>query len=194
MKGQILLVDDDSNFLMGLQRALRNEDFQILCATSADEALFILSEKLIDLVVSDHAMPGTTGTELLATVCRKFPDTVRFILTGKATLDVAVEAINKGEISRFFVKPCNTTDLAVSIRQSLEQKELMSQAKRLLRKVQQQSDTLSLIESKHPGITDVKRDEEGVILIEDIHVDLNTLINEIDRALEPEKAKDETAP
>ncbi|MEE8292463.1 MAG: ATP-binding protein [Candidatus Tectomicrobia bacterium] len=120
----ILLLDDEPNVLSALRRALRKEPYALLCAHSADEAFDLLYTREVDVVVSDQDMPGMTGTEFLAKVYQEFPHITRFILTGKATLEVALQAINAGAISQFFTKPCNAEALALSIRTALGQKDL----------------------------------------------------------------------
>ena len=184
MEHMVLLVDDDPNILSSLKRSLRREKYEIHCVPSAEEALKILSKEPIDVVVSDQEMPGMNGTELLARVHQQFPDTVRFILTGKATLDIAIDAINKGAISRFFIKPCNTLDLAVTIRQALQQKELLMQARRLLCKVRRQSEILHKLEEKEPGITRIERDEQGAIVLDDIPADFEQFMKKTYESLE----------
>lgn len=124
MPHTVLLVDDEPNVLAGLQRVFYREGYEILCANSGNEALNILRTKPVDVVISDQDMPGMTGTAFLAKVREEFPETIRFILTGKATLDHAIQAINTGAVSRFFTKPCNNIDLTVAIRQALQQKDL----------------------------------------------------------------------
>jgi len=88
------------------------------------------------------------------------------ILTGHADLEAAIRAINEGEIYRFFTKPCNMIDLAVTVRQALQHKEAVEESQRLQKVVKQQSDLLSDIEKEYPGITDVKRNKEGAIILE----------------------------
>ena len=183
MSRKLLLVDDDPNLLSSLQRSLRREDYEICCATSAESALKILNTEPIDVVVSDQDMPGMKGTDFLAKVLRDYPDTVRFMLTGKATLEVALQAINNGAISRFFIKPCNIIDLAVSIRQALQQKELLQQARRLLQKVQNQSAVLQEVEREAPGITKVKRDAQGAVLLENIPENFEAFMKEVQETL-----------
>ncbi len=183
MTHKVLLVDDEPNVLFALKRSLRKEDFDIHTAASGEEALQILRNEEIDVVVSDQDMPGMTGTKLLARAKEEFPDTVRFMLTGKATLEVAVEAINEGAISRFFMKPCNITDLTVTIRQALQQKELMTKAMQLVRKVQTQNEVLKQVEKQYPGITAVKRDVYGRIVLPDTPENYETLIKHINETL-----------
>lgn len=94
--------------------------------------------------------------------------TIRIILTGHASLEGVIRAINEGEIYRFFTKPWNDIDLAITIRQSLEQKELIAQNQLLLKKVREQSSILQELEKEHPGITRVKKDSTGAIVVDDI--------------------------
>jgi len=173
---KVLLVDDDPSVLTGLSRMLHDEPFEVVTALSGNEALSILEETPIDVVVSDHDMPGMTGVELLSRVHTLYPDTVRFMLTGKATLDVAIEAINKGAISRFLTKPCNGTDLVVTIRHALTEKDLTIEARGLLKKVREQSVVLQDLERSNPGITRIERDEHGATAIDDVPENIDDLI------------------
>jgi two-component system, probable response regulator PhcQ len=108
----ILLVDDEPNVTDALKRALRREPYELLTATSAFAAQQILERQHVDVVVSDEQMPGMSGSELLSSVRKQFPHTIRMILSGQASLEAAVRAINEGEVYRFFLKPCNPTDLS----------------------------------------------------------------------------------
>ncbi len=73
---KILFVDDEPAVLAGLRDALRREPFRIFTAHSADQALAMLEQESIDVIVSDERMPGICGAGLLARVCRTYPDTV----------------------------------------------------------------------------------------------------------------------
>ena len=186
MAHKVLLVDDEPNVLMALRRALRKEPYQILTACSGNEALDLLETTEIDVVVSDQEMPGMTGTELLSRVDMLYPDTMRFMLTGKATLDTAIQAINKGAITRFFTKPCNELDLVITIRQALEHKDLMTQAWRLLKKVKRQNALLEGLEHGSAGIAQVGRESTGVIDLDEDDlsaIDYDAFIEELHRTL-----------
>ena len=167
MQHTVLVVDDEPVIREMLTEALTREPYEILCAGSAEEALAILSQEPVDVVLSDEKMPGMDGSEFLAIVRQQYPDTIRMILTGHASLESAIRAINEGEIYRFFTKPCNMVDLMVTIRQALQQKELMAENQRLHQTVQQQSLSLETLEKQHPGITKVKRDARGVVIIDE---------------------------
>jgi two-component system probable response regulator PhcQ len=180
MSHTVLFVDDEPHVTEALKRGLRREPYEILSARSAAEALEILAHKTVDVVVSDERMPGISGSEFLSVVCKKHPAIIRIILTGNATLDAAIRAINEGEIYRFLTKPCNDVDLAVTIRQALQQKALISGSQRLLKTVRYQSALFQELEKEHPGITSVKRDSAGTILVEDTECDLQRLLEQID--------------
>jgi DNA-binding NtrC family response regulator len=163
---RVLLVDDDPNLLDALRRALRKDPFQILTAPSGAEALSILEDEHIDVVVSDQDMPGMSGTEFLSQVQEKFSETIRFMLTGNATLETAIDAINKGAITRFFTKPCNPVDLAVTIRQVTDHKVLLDRTKRLLQTSRRQSSVIEQLERRFPGITAVDKDKQGAVILD----------------------------
>jgi len=159
--------------------ALRKQPYAFLTATSGDEALQALIDNHVDVVVSDEQMPNMTGSEFLGIVRRKYPHTVRIVLTGHASLDAAIRAINEGEVYRFLTKPCNPSDLAYTIQQGLQFRDLTRESSRLLSKVRRQKAFLRELEEQHPGITRVNADERGAIIIEDVDVD--ALIREIEQ-------------
>jgi adenylate cyclase len=85
-------------------------------------------------MISDQDMPGMSGQALLRIVRKRYPAITRLMLTGKATLESAVDAINNGGIWRLLQKPCDFIDLIMSIRQGLQQRKLMIAAYQLLKK------------------------------------------------------------
>ncbi|MFC1815256.1 response regulator [Thermodesulfobacteriota bacterium] len=163
----VLIVDDQQTMLDLLKEVFTREAYHVLRATSAKEALSILEQKQADVIISDEKMPGMSGTEFLAIVKKKYPDIIRIILTGHANLDSAIRAINEGEVYRFFTKPCNMTDLTVTIRQALQQKDLMEQNRRLLETVRRQSLSIKNLEKRYPGIAKIKKDPGGAIIIDE---------------------------
>jgi len=179
MQHTILLVDDEPNVLAGLQRVLRKEPYLLYSAASAEIALVTLRARTVDVVISDQDMPGMQGTTFLAQVRQEFPETVRFMLTGKATLEVALQAINAGAISHVFTKPCNPAELAVTMKQALRQKAVEAEGKRLLLAVGQRSGTLDRLERSHPGITRVRRDQDGVIIAEPDDTPIEELLRQL---------------
>jgi putative nucleotidyltransferase with HDIG domain len=127
----VLFVDDEPNILRAIQRVLRNEGITVLTAASAEEALNILAHTEAHAVVSDQDMPGTSGVELLAQVRDHYPAIVRMMLTGYTAMDVAVEAINRGEIFRLIMKPWNDEELKTILRQAFDHFDLKHEIRRL---------------------------------------------------------------
>ncbi len=165
-KPTVLLVDDDPGVPAALARLLRREPWRILVAHSGEEALDILGREEVDVIVTDEQMPGMRGSELLAAVRRRRPEVVGMILSGQATLEAAIRAINEGRIWRFFVKPANPVDLRFSIRQALELRELLAENRRLAAELEERDRVLRELEERHPGITELREDEEGAILLD----------------------------
>lgn len=128
----ILLVDDEASVRAGLSRALHDPAYRILEAASPADALLLMAQEPVDVVLTDHLMPGMTGLEFLKVVRERFPDTNRIMLTGHADMDVAVKAIQEGEIYRFLSKPCDQTELRVTVHLALEQLALTREHRRLL--------------------------------------------------------------
>ncbi len=125
MKYSVLLVDDSEGVLRSLQRTLRlSGGYDIYLAESARDALNLMSDVKIDMVITDHKMPEMTGTELLNTIRTLYPETIRIMLTGESDMNIAKEAINNGAIYRFFTKPWDDYELLISIRHAFLQKEI----------------------------------------------------------------------
>ncbi len=78
----LLIVDDEPRILSALRRVLRREPYDVLTAESTADALRILDERPVDLVLSDHKMPGMSGLHFLGCVAERRPDAVRMLITG----------------------------------------------------------------------------------------------------------------
>ena len=183
MSPKVLFVDDEPNITQSSKYILRKETYEVLSASSADEALSILRRQPVDVVVSDEKMPGMSGTKLLSIIRQEYPHIVRIILTGNASLETAMAAINEAETYRFLIKPCNGLDLAITIRQALQHKELMSKSRDLLKITRQQLGLLTELEKRHPGITNMDMKSNGAIILDAPIEDCDTLIKKIDAEL-----------
>jgi putative nucleotidyltransferase with HDIG domain len=127
----VLFVDDELNILKAVQRLLRHEDMEVLCASRASEALELLGRQPAHVVVSDQRMPEMTGVDLLAAIRERHPEIIRMMLTGYTEMNVAVEAINRGEIYRLITKPWNDEELKATLRQAFDHFDLKEEIKRL---------------------------------------------------------------
>ncbi|MAJ59648.1 MAG: hypothetical protein CBC48_06490 [bacterium TMED88] len=136
---RVLFVDDESNILKAIQRLLRAESVEVLTAQRPEEALELLEQTDVQLVVSDHRMPGMSGADLLSVVRERHPEIVRVMMTGYTHMDVAVEAINRGEIYRLITKPWNDDELRLTLKQALDHYTLKQEVQRLNHVTRQQN-------------------------------------------------------
>mgnify|MGYP001161057930 FL=1 len=129
---KILLVDDEERLLTSLSRQLRGK-FDVLTAIGGEQALeALVNGDEIAVVVCDMRMPGMTGVEVLAEFSKKSPTTTRIMLTGNASQDCAVEAINQSHVFGFLNKPCTADALIESIEEGMAHHRLLVREKNLL--------------------------------------------------------------
>ena len=119
MKYCILYVDDESDNLTAFQAVFRRQ-FQVLVAQGGQEALALLEQENVDLIISDQRMPGMTGVELLEQVKERYPDVIRMVLTGYSDMQAIVDAINKGNVYHYVTKPWNAVELKLILDKALE--------------------------------------------------------------------------
>jgi len=103
----ILFVDDEPNILDGLRRMLRimRREWEMSFAESGTDALKILEEKNIDVIVSDMKMPGMDGAELLKIVREKHPHIIRINLSGYSEKEMIMKSV--GTAHQYLSKPCD---------------------------------------------------------------------------------------
>jgi len=135
----LLLVDDEENILKSLRRVLRGEPYSLLTADGGEQALRVLQEQRVDLVISDARMPGMDGASLLAEVQKRWPACMRILLTGYSDITMTTKAINQGQIYRYISKPWNDDELRVIIRQALALQHSERERERLEQLTQEQN-------------------------------------------------------
>jgi response regulator RpfG family c-di-GMP phosphodiesterase len=138
----VLCVDDEPNILSALKRSLRAESWRVLTAHGGADALEIMARESVDLVITDMRMPGMDGAQLLEQISRRWPASMRILLTGHADMDATVAAINRGRIFRYLNKPWDDEELRATVRQGLELLALEIEKRRLEVLTQQQNDQL----------------------------------------------------
>jgi len=111
---RLLFVDDEQRVLNSMRIMFRRQ-FDLFLASGGAEALDIVRDKNIDVIVADHRMPKMTGVEVLSRVRSLSPRTVRILLTGYADLDAVEGSINESEVFRFLTKPCAPQHLRETI-------------------------------------------------------------------------------
>lgn len=120
---KILIVDDEEDNLALLYRTLRGK-YEITKTTSPLQALEILKEKHIDLILSDHKMPEMDGVEFLKRVYDHYPNTMRLLVTAYTDASILIDAINYAKIYRYIKKPYSPDELLLTVANSLEYLQL----------------------------------------------------------------------
>lgn len=161
----LLVVDDEQNIRNALHRLLRREEYDIVLASGPFEALEVVQEFEVGVVLSDHAMPGMTGIELLRRVKELDPRTIRMVLTGHADLDMAIDAINNGEVTKFFTKPWDDHQLKADLRLAFQNLHLQAQLHRVMEALRRRNQVIDHLEQQYPGITRIERNSDGAIVI-----------------------------
>jgi response regulator RpfG family c-di-GMP phosphodiesterase len=145
---KVLFVDDEVLLLEGIKRQLRRE-LDISVAESGTEALRLLAEYgPFAVVVSDYNMPGMNGIAFLKEVYQRYPHIVLVMLTGRADLEVAVNALHNAHISRFLNKPCPKEILLETLSDGLEQYRLRKSEQVLKQQLQEINQELNQLNNQ----------------------------------------------
>ncbi|HEY6097253.1 MAG TPA: response regulator [Candidatus Deferrimicrobium sp.] len=143
---RILCVDDEQNILRSLTRFFLDDPYEILTAPSGAEGLLILDRcGTVPVVISDYRMPGMNGVEFLSEVRKRWPETVRIVLSGYADTGAIVSAVNEGQIYRFVAKPWNDDELRVTVANALERYDLGRMNLELTEELRRKNDDLTAI-------------------------------------------------
>jgi response regulator RpfG family c-di-GMP phosphodiesterase len=141
----LLIVDDEQNILNSLKRELKNENYDIYTAGSAKEGLELLNALEVGVLLTDRMMPGMDGIAFLTTVRELYPDIVRLLLTGQATLKSAMDSINHSQIFSYLTKPWESDELKLTISRAFEHYNLLLENKRLQKLTHEQNEALTLM-------------------------------------------------
>lgn len=115
----LLIVDDEVSNLQKLRRTFFG-DFQIFEAHDGQQAIQILRDRPIDVIITDQRMPSTTGVDILRESLLLQPEAVRIILTGYTEIEYLMDAINEGQVHRYITKPWEPFTLKKTVQQDLE--------------------------------------------------------------------------
>jgi response regulator RpfG family c-di-GMP phosphodiesterase len=122
---RILVVDDEEIVRIALRETLRRERYGVTACSSPEEGLEVLKTEAFSVIISDYQMPGMTGLDFLAHAKQLQPDATRILITAVLSLDTVIEAINKGEIYRFVVKPWIREELLATVRNAIQRHDLI---------------------------------------------------------------------
>jgi DNA-binding NtrC family response regulator len=119
----VLVVDDEQDVLQTLESMLNELNFNTIIANNGDKAMDIIENNKIDVVLSDIYMPETDGFELLNNVRAFDKEIVFLMITGKPTIETAVQSIREGAYD-YITKPFDLEDLRIKINRCIEKKKL----------------------------------------------------------------------
>ena len=129
MDKTLLLVDDEEHVSKAIQRLCRKEGYQIHVACCAEDALLILKDRPISVILSDHRLPGISGVQFLSQIKQLYPDTLRLMISGYTELESLAGAINDGAIFKFVFKPWDEQQLLANLREAFSIFELKQRNK-----------------------------------------------------------------
>jgi signal transduction histidine kinase len=137
----LLVVDDEPDVVKSVQDLLRMK-YRVLGATSARQAMDLMAQEEIHLVMSDQRMPEMTGVDFLCKVRGDYPEAIRLLFTGYADIRAVIEAINQGNVYRYITKPWDPDELETVIDEAADRYDLIVERKKLLAMLQQQNQDL----------------------------------------------------
>jgi two-component system, OmpR family, phosphate regulon sensor histidine kinase PhoR len=126
----LLLADDEKVLRDGIQRILSREKYQITLAENGAQAWELLQKQPFDLVLLDIMMPVMNGMDVLEKVQALFPNQIVLIITGHATVEMAVEAMKRGAYD-IITKPFTADQLRLVVRRALEKRAFQIEAEQL---------------------------------------------------------------
>jgi two-component system probable response regulator PhcQ len=163
----ILFVDDEPAVIRAISRlVIAQTPFNVLTATSGKEALDLLRTCSVDVLVSDIDMPKMNGLELVRLARREFPSTLRILLTGAATMDRAVNAINEGEVVRFFSKPFDADLFVRALGELAERVRRLRLERQEEAQRERRNELFRWIEERYPGALAFERGRGGEVVID----------------------------
>ena len=174
----VLYLDDESHNLTAFRAAFRR-DFQVHVTTEPTEAVRILREQPIEVIISGQKMPSLSGVEFFELIMPDNPDPIRMLLTGHADIDAVIDAINKGQIYKYISKPWNEAELKSLVEEAAglyHQRKLMaSEGQQLITKMDEARVLARRIQQLMSG---------GSLSTAEQQVEIANLANQIDRLLQ----------
>lgn len=142
-KLKILVIEDDPTLIKLYERILLNDGHRVVSAESGSEAVNKLKDESFDLVCLDLKLPDMDGVDLIKLIKNKVEWIPVIIVTANPSLESSVEALNAGIVTEYIMKPFDTKELMIIIRQSVEKARLILENKRLLKRLESTNKALT---------------------------------------------------
>lgn len=169
---RIQLVDDEPNILNSLRRLLKPQGWQVDTYSKVEEALGGLLEHEYAVIVSDYQMPTADGVTYLQFAKQKQPHAIRLVLSAYGDRESMIKAINQAEVYRYLSKPWDDYEVVAAIKSGIDLYQLQKENQRLREEndiqkalIKAREQELLRLESDNPGITRVRRDNDGSVLL-----------------------------
>ncbi len=169
-KPTVLVVDDEPQILESIH-ALLEDDFEVMVSTDATEAVELLKNAQIAVILADQRMPNLTGGEFLAKA-RQICDATRILITGYVDIDALIRAVNDGQIHSYVPKPWEPANLKVTVLKAATYSKEVSQRKKAAQIVAEQQEALARSEAAYRQQTKILRSVldsmgDGVLVTDD---------------------------
>jgi two-component system, NtrC family, response regulator HupR/HoxA len=137
----LLIVDDEKDILRTLSLTFE-EEYNVFTTSTGMEALKILEQEDIALILADQRMPEMSGVEFLERTIERHPEIIRMILTGYTDTEALIQAINVGRIYRYIQKPWDRQELKITVKRALECYALTLENQRLIKELEAANERL----------------------------------------------------
>ncbi len=142
---RLLFVDDEPGILNAMKRVFRGLGYDIFTAGSGAEALALLENQPVDLIISDMRMPEMDGAQFLEKVFSRWPEIKRILLTGYSDASATIAAINQAKIWRYISKPWDDAELLLCVEQALAHRQLLRENADMAKRIRQQNEELKAL-------------------------------------------------
>ena len=123
-RASLLLVEDEQPVMDLLVRIL-SRDYEVFTAADCEQAAEVLTREDIEVIICDHGLPGESGLDFLSRIRHEFPYIQRILLTGHRDVELAIRAINEGDVHRYLPKPAEFSTVCEAISTGLEKRKKM---------------------------------------------------------------------
>lgn len=157
LEKHLLVIDDEVEITRSIFRQFRKK-YKVYTATSGNDAVELMEQYPIQVVISDQRMPGMTGVDFFSKIKYKYPDALKMILTGYSDIEAVIGAINEGQVFRYITKPWNPVELDMAVDEAFEKYDLIASNRKLVKELHETN--LSLEKKVTERTAEIKKANE----------------------------------